>query len=269
MPHHYPLSADFGIIAAMRTKAERQPNGRPEVEVAVQRRQSDRLPMTVEIDLDALRATAARMNDPACDPDAAVETVRRKIADGEVDRLYTAMMDEYQAIAPAETSGDAFGFIEMEFLALRKIMDDEVPDFRPEIHESILSAVLKFKVNMQMPVSAGSHGRKSRPSATLWLPTPLMRKRNDAINAIQLAILAAASRAKRIGSESYRLWRDALEVVARKEFGAGGEMKGEDVKRLIACLRAANMMLFLDAAVASYVPLSAEDDEGKEADDVL
>ena len=108
---------------------------------------------------------------------------------------------------------------------------------------------------------------KSRPSATLWLPTPLMRKRNDAINAIQLAILAAASRAKRIGSESYRIWRDALEVVAKKEFGPGGEMKGEDVKRLVACLRAANMMLFLDAAIADYVPLSAANGEGEEAGD--
>ena len=103
----------------MRTKKERRPDGRPEVTVNVQCRQSDKLPMTVEIDLDALRATAARMNDPACNPDVAVETVKRKIADGEVDRLYTAMMDEYRAIAPGETNGDAFGFIEMEFLALR------------------------------------------------------------------------------------------------------------------------------------------------------
>ena len=44
-------------------------------------------------------------------------------------------------------------------------------------------------------------------------------------------------------------------------------MKGEDVKRLVACLRAANMMLFLDAAIADYVPLSAADGEGKEAGD--
>ena len=223
--------------------------------------------MTVEIDLDALRAAAARMNDPACDPDATVETIQRKIADGEVDRLYTALWDKYQTIAPSETDGDAFGFIEMEFLALRQIMDDEVPDFRPEIHEDILSAVLKFKVTIEMPVSDGKHGRKSRPSPTLGIPTPLLRKRKDAINAIQLAILAAASRAKRIGSESYRLWRDALEVVAKKEFGAGGEMKGEDVKRLVACLRAANMMLFLDAAIADYVPLSAANGEGEEAGD--
>ena len=107
----------------MRTKVERQPNGKPEATVNVQRRQSDKHPMTVEIDLDALRATAARMNDPACDPDAAVEAVKRKIAAGEVDRLYTALLDKYQAIAPAETDGDAFGFIEMEFLALRQIMD--------------------------------------------------------------------------------------------------------------------------------------------------
>ena len=113
------------------------------------------------------------------------------------------------------------------------------------------------------------HGGKRRPSATLWLPTPLVRKRNDAIYAIQLAIVAAASRARRIGSESYRLWRDALEVVAKNEFGAGGEMKAEDVKRLIASLRAANMMLFLDAAIANYVPLSAADGEGKESHDVL
>ena len=85
----------------------------------MQRRRSDIAPMTVEVDLDALRATAARMNDPACDPDAVVEAVRRKIDAGEVDRLYTALLDKYQAIAPAETDGDAFGFIEMEFLALR------------------------------------------------------------------------------------------------------------------------------------------------------
>ena len=248
-------------------KVKKMPNGRPEVEVGVQRRRSDIAPMTVEIDLDAIRATAARMNDPACDPDAVVEAVRRKIDAGEVDRLYTAMMDEYMAIAPGETGGDAFGFIEMEFLALRQIMDDEVPDFRPEIHEDILSAVLKFKVDIRMPITEGTRGGKRRPGPLLGLPTPLVRKRNDAINAIQLAILAAASRARRIGSESYRIWRDALEVVAKKEFGPGGEMKGEDVKRLVACLRAANMMLFLDAAIADYVPLSAADGEGKEAGD--
>ena len=253
----------------MRTSKERRPDGRPEVRVEVQRRRSDQSPMTVEIDLDAIRAAAVRMNDPACDPDAAVEAVKRKIAAGEVDRLYTAMVDEYLKIAPAETNGDAFGFIEMEFLALRQIMDDEVPDFRPEIHEDILSAVLKFKITIQMPVTEGTHGKKRRPCATLGIPTPLARKRNDAINAIQLAIIAAANRARRIGSESYRLWRDALEVVAKNEFGAGGEMKGEDIKRLISCLQAANMMLFLDAAIASYVPLSAPDGEGKEADDVL
>ena len=253
----------------MRAKVERRPDGSPEVTVNVKRRHSDRQPLNVEIDLDVIRAAAAKMSDFAGNPDAAVETIKRKIADGEVDRLYTAMMNEYLAIAPAETNGDAFGFIEMEFLALRKIMDDEVPDFRPEIHEDILSAVLKFKITIQMPVTEGTHGKKRRPCATLGIPTPLARKRNDAINAIQLAILAAASRAKRIGSESYRLWRDALEVVAKKEFGADGEMKAEDVKRLIASLRAANMMLFLDAAIASYVPLSAPDGEGKETDDVL
>ena len=114
----------------MRTKVKRKPNGRPEVEVDVQRRQSDRLPMTVEIDLDALRAAAARMNDPTCDPETAVETIQRKIAAGEADRLYTALMDEYRTIAPKETNGDAFGFIEMEFLALRQIMDDVVREIR-------------------------------------------------------------------------------------------------------------------------------------------
>ena len=253
----------------MRTNKERRPAGRPEVKVEVQRRRSDRAPMTVEIDLDAIRATVVRMNDPDCDPDAAVATIQRKIADGEVDRLYTELLDKYQTIATAETGGDAFGFIEMEFLALRQIMDDEVPDFRPEIHEDILSAVLKFDVRIQLPVSEGTRGRKGRKSPTLSIPTPLLRKRNDAIAAIQLAILAAASRAKRIGSESYRLWRDALEALARKEHGAGGEMKAEDVKRLIASLRAANMMLFLDAAIAAYQPLSAADGEGKEPADVL
>lgn len=235
----------------------------------VQRRRSDLSPMTVEIDLDAIRAAAAGMSAFASDPDAAVEIIKRKIADGEVDRLYMAMMGEYQKIAPTETSGDAFAFIEMEFLALRQIMDDEVPDFLPEIHEDILSAALKFKVKIQMPVSEKMHGGKLRPSSMLGIPTPLVRKRNDAIYAIQLAIVAAASRAKRIGSESYRLWRDALEVVAQKECDAGGEMKGEDVKRLIARLREANMMLFLDAAIANYVPLSAADSERKETDDVL
>ena len=253
----------------MRTNKERRPAGRPEVKVEVQRRRSDRAPMTVEIDLDAIRATVVRMNDPDCDPDAAVATIQRKIADGEVDRLYTELLDKYQTIATAETGGDAFGFIEMEFLALRQIMDDEVPDFRPEIHEDILSAVLKFDVRLQLPVSEWTRGRKGRKSPTLSIPTPLLRKRNDAIAAIQLAILAAASRAKRIGSESYRLWRDALEALARKEHGAGGEMKAEDVKRLIASLRAANMMLFLDAAIAAYQPLSAADGEGKEPADVL
>ena len=253
----------------MRTNKERRPAGRPEVKVEVQRRRSDQAPMTVEIDLDAIRATVVRMNDPDCDPDAAVATIQRKIADGEVDRLYTELLDKYQTIATAETGGDAFGFIEMEFLALRQIMDDEVPDFRPEIHEDILSAVLKFDVRLQLPVSEGSRGRKGRKSPTLSIPTPLLRKRNDAIAAIQLAVLAAASRAKRIGSESYRLWRDALEALARKEHGAGGEMKAEDVKRLIASLRAANMMLFLDAAIAAYQPLSAADGEGKDPADVL
>ena len=253
----------------MRTNKERRPAGRPEVKVEVQRRRSDRAPMTVEIDLDAIRATVVRMNDPDCDPDAAVATIQRKIADGEVDRLYTELLDKYQTIATAETGGDAFGFIEMEFLALRQIMDDEVPDFRPEIHEDILSVVLKFDVRLQLPVSEGTRGRKGRKSPTLSIPTPLLRKRNDAIAAIQLAVLAAASRAKRIGSESYRLWRDALEALARKEHGAGGEMKAEDVKRLIASLRAANMMLFLDAAIAAYQPLSAADGEGKEPADVL
>ena len=253
----------------MRTKQEIGPDGRPGVKVEVQPRRSDQSPMTVEIDLDAIRANAARMNDPACDPDTAVENAKRKIADGEVDRLYTAMVDEYLKIAPAETKGDAFGFIEMEFLALRQIMDDEVPDFRPEIHEDILSAVLKFKVMLQLHIFEGTLGKKKRNGLAMFVPTPFVRKRNDAIYAIKLAIVAAASRAKRIGSESYRLWRDALEVIARNEYGASGEMKTEDVKRLVNSLRAANMMLFLDAAIANYVPLSAADDEGKESDDVL
>ena len=100
---------------------------------------------------------------------------------------------------------------------------------------------------------------------------------SEAIAAVDRAIglglkgnpsLAAASRAKRIGSESYRLWRDALEVLMRRDFGHGGEMKGDDVKRLIDCLKAANMMLFLDAAVADYVPLQqAGGEDGGEADD--
>ena len=64
----------------MRTKAEKQPNGNPEVKVTVHPRQSDRLPMTEEIDLDALRAAAAKMDELASDPDAAVETIKRKVA---------------------------------------------------------------------------------------------------------------------------------------------------------------------------------------------
>ena len=254
----------------MRTKVEKQPGGKPEATVAVTPRGSANLPMNVEINLDAIRATAARMNDLGCDPDTAVEIIKRKIADGEVDRLYTAMLNDYMAIAPTETEGDAFSFIEMEFLAFRQIMDDDVPDFRPEIHEAILSAVLSFKVRLEMPLTEGARASKRRPGPSLGLPTPLVRKRNDAIAAIQLAILAAASRAKRIASDSYRLWRDALEVVAKKEFAPDGAMKPDDIKRLIASLRAANMMLFLDAAIADYVPLAhADDEDGKEPDDVL
>ena len=83
-----------------------------------------------------------------------------------------------------------------------------------------------------------------------------------------MAILAAASRAKRIGSDSYRLWRDALEVVAKKDFAGGGAMNSADIKNLIDNLKAANMMLFLDAAIADYVPLNATDGEEEEAGNV-
>ncbi len=252
----------------MRTKVRKSPGCKPVADVAVTPRRSASLPMDVEIDLDAVRAAAARMNDPACDPDAAVETIKRKIADGEVDRLYAAMMNDYTAIATKETDGDAFTFIEMEFLAFRQIMDDNVPDFRPEIHEAILSAALAFKVRLSMPLADATPGKKRQPGPSLDLPTPLVRKRNDAIAAIQLAILAAASRAKRIDSDSYPLWRNALEVVAKKEYGPGGAMKPDDIKRLISALRAANMTLFLDAAIADYVPLAHSDNDfGKEPDD--
>jgi hypothetical protein len=240
-------------------------NGNPAATVFVDPAKHDS-PMIVPLDLDALRDTVARMKDPACDPDAIVEAVKRKIAAGELDHIYTAKVNEYMAIATAETNGDVLGFIEMEFLALRQIMDDETHDFRPDLHEDLISAALSFKVDMELPIETGSatHAKKRRPQLALVLSTPLMRKRNDALNAIQVAILAAASRAKRIGSDSYRLWRDALEVVAAKEFAEGGAMRSNDIKRLIEKLKAANMMLFLDAAIADYVPLNATDGEGKE-----
>ena len=54
--------AEFGIMSPMKKcKVNKMPNGRPEVEVGVQRRRSDIAPMTVKVDLDALRAAAARM----------------------------------------------------------------------------------------------------------------------------------------------------------------------------------------------------------------
>ena len=46
-------------------------------------------------------------------------------------------------------------------------------------------------------------------------------------------------------------------------------MRREDINRLTASLREANMILALDAMIADYQPLSAADGEGKEADDVL
>ena len=253
----------------MRPNKKRRPDGRTEVEVEVQRRHSDRLPMEVKIDLDAIRETAAKMNDLPCSPDAVVETIKSKIAAGEVDRIYAAMLDKYAQIAEKDANGDAFAFIEMEFLAFRQIMDDEVPDFRPDIHEDVLAAALSFKVRAQILVAGALTGKKRRACKFLSIPTPLVRKRNDALAAIQLAIVAAASRAKRIGAESYRLWRDALEVVTRRDFGVDGDMRREDINRLTASLREANMILALDAMIADYVPLSAANGEGKESDDVL
>ncbi len=240
-------------------------DGNPEATVFVTPKTHDS-PMVVTLDLDALHDTLARMKDPACDPDEAVEAVKRKIDAGELDRIYTAKVNEYMAIATAETNGDILGFIEMEFLALRQIMDDETHDFRPDLHEKLIEAALSFKVDMELPIETGAatRAKKRRQQLALVLPTPLMRKRNDAINAIQVAILAAASRAKRIGSDSYRLWRDALEVVAKKDFAGGGAMESKDIKSLIEKLKAANMMLFLDAAIADYVPFNATDGEGKE-----
>ena len=251
-------------------KVDLMPDGHPEATVFVDPKKHDS-PMTVTLNLDALHDTVARMKDPACDPDAVVEAVRRKIDAGELDRIYTAKVDEYMAIAAEETNGDVLGFIEMEFLALRQIMDDETRDFRPDLHEDLIAAALSFKVDMELPIETGSatRAKKRRPPLKLVLSTPLMRKRNDAINAIQVAILAAASRARRIGSDSYRLWRDALEVVAMKEFAEGGAMRPNDVKRLIEKLKAANMMLFLDAAIADYAPLDAANGEGKEDADVF
>lgn len=251
-----------------KTKVETLPSGKKEVVVTVEPA-THASPMIVEVDLDALRDTVARTNDPRCSPDAAVKMVEQKIAAGEIDRLYTAMLDEYVRIAPKEANGDALGFIEMEFLAIRQIMDDEVPDFRPEIHEDILSVALSFKVMMRVPVAEETRGRKRASLQWLRLPTPLVRMRNDAINAIRLAILAAASRARRIGSESYRLWRDALEVIALVKFTADGAMERNGIKRLVESLRAANLMLYLDAAIADYVPLNADGGEEPEARDVL
>ncbi len=252
----------------MKPKVTKTPNGKVQVAVTVTPRRSAALPMNVGIDLDAIRAAIARMDNPPCDPDTAVKIVKQQIADDEPSRLYTAMLDEYATIFPNETKGDALGFIEMEFLAFRQIMDDEVPDFRPDIHEDVLSAALSFKVDMRLPI-APMRGKKRIPAFSLSIPTPLVRKRNDALAAIQLAVLSAASRARRIGSDSYRTWRDALEVLARREFTADGAMRREDIKRLVSCLRSANMTLFLDAAVAAYQPLSHDDPETKEADDVL
>lgn len=261
----------FDILGTMKKiKIDIMPDGHPEATVFVDPEKHDS-PMTVTLDLDALHDTVARMNDPACNPDAVVETVKRKIDAGELDRIYTAKVNEYMAIATAETNGDVLGFIEMEFLALRQIMDDETHDFRPDLHEDLIAAALSFKEYIALPIETGpaTRAKKRRPQLKLMLATPLLRKRNDAINAIQVAILAAASRAKRIGSDSYRLWRDALEVVAMKDFEEDGSMRSNDIKRLIEKLKAANMMLFLDAAIADYVPLNATDDKEKEDGNVF
>ena len=242
---------------------EKLPGGKVQVGVAVPPRDEGQPPMTVEIDLDALRETIAKGG--CCDPDAAVAETRRKIESGEVAALASKLMDEYARIAPPEAKGDLFGYLEMEYAAFRQIMDDEEPDFRPDLHEEMLSAALPFGVRVEMPMKGLG---KDGGDASVWLPTPLLKRREDMLNAVQCAILAAASRAKRIGSESYRLWRDALEVLMRRDFGHGGEMKGDDVKRLTDCLKAANMMLFLDAAIADYVPLStAGGEDGREAYD--
>ena len=65
--------------------------------------------MAMSLDLDAVHDTVARMKDPACDPNTVVEALKRKIDAGEIDRVYTAKVDEYMAIAAAETNGDVFG----------------------------------------------------------------------------------------------------------------------------------------------------------------
>ena len=246
-------------------KVLKMPNGRKEVAVAVTPDARAKAPMEVEVDLDAVRATIAKMENPSCDPDAAAAMIERKIASGEAQRLFSEMWDQYQKIAPAETQGDAFGFIEMEFLALRQVMDDEVPDFLPDIHAEMLSAVLSLKVKLQIPLTEEARPKK-RPMVYM-LPTPLERKRNAALTAVQLAILASASRAKRIGSDSYGLWRDALEIVSLRKFASDGSMPRESVKRLVERLAAANRLLALDAQIANYVPLSAANGEGEEAGD--
>ena len=242
---------------------EKLPGGKVQVGVAMPPQDEGQPPMTVEIDLDALRETVAKGG--CCDPDAAVAEARRKIESGEVAALASKVMDEYVRIAPPEANGDMFGYLEMEYIAFRQLMDDAEPDFLPDLHEDMLAAALTFGVRVKVPMKGLG---KDGGDGEAWLPTPLLKRSEDMLNAVQYAILAAASRAKRIGSESYRLWRDALEVLMRRDFGHGGEMKGDDVKRLIDCLKAANMMLFLDAAVADYVPLqqAGGEDEG-EADD--
>ena len=259
---------DFGIMSHMKkSRVHKLPQRRKLVDVVVAPNPKANAPMEVELDMDAVRATVARMENPSCDPDTAVAIIERKIAAGEVDRLYAELWGQYVKIAPEETNGDAFGFIEMEFLALRQIMDDEVPDFLPDLHEDILSAALSLKVKLRLPVTEEARPKKGH--MTCALPTPLERKRNAAVTAIQLAILASASRARRIGSDSYGLWRDALEVVSLGQFAPDGSMPRESVRRLLDSLRAANRMLALDAQVASYVPAPSADAERGEADDVL
>jgi len=250
-----------------KTKVEKLPNGRKQVTVAVSPDKRASAPMHVELDLDAVRAAVARMANPSCDPEKAAGIIERKIAEGEADRLYSEMWSQYERITPEGHQEGAFNFIEMEFLALRQIMDDEVPDFLPDIHEGLLSAALALKVKLAIPVTDEANPKKRH--VTCYVPTPLERRRNAAVTAIQLAILAAASRAKRIGSDSYGLWRDALEVVALRKYAPDGSMPRESVKRLVNSLKAANRTLALDAQIANYVPMSASDAEGEEAGDVF
>ena len=263
-----PRRAKFGIMPRMKKPiANKLPNGKKQLIVSVNPDPKANDPMVIHFALDDVRAAIAKTNNPDYDPDEVANMLERKVATGETTRLNSEMWDRYQKIAHDETDGDAFAYIEMEFLAMRQIMDNEEPDFLPDIHENVLSAALSFGVRVQLPMLDPAHPKECYLVCSL--PTPLEQKRDAAMTAVRLAILASASRAKRIGSDSYGLWRDALEVVTLEKSAPDGSMPPGSVKRLVERLAAANRMLALDAQIASYVPLSSPDANREEADDVL